>query len=269
MDTASLSPLSLYSQLGSDGAPLIVDARRDKAFADDGAMIAGAVRPDRDVKEFAAANARGRPLVVYCVHGHEVSQDAARALANAGYQASFLEGGIEAWRAAGLPTMRRRPEWRVPGGSRWITRERPKIDRIACPWLISRFIDPLARFEYVPADRVLAEARTREAIAYDLPGGTITHRGERCSFDALIEDFAIKDPALDRLATIVRGADTDRHDLAPQCAGLLAASLGLSRRFARDLEMLEHAMPMYDGLYAWCRAETEGVSERHSWTPPA
>ena len=101
MDTASLSPLSLYSQLGSDGAPLIVDARRDKAFADDDAMIAGAVRPDRDVKEFAAANARGRPLVVYCVHGHEVSQDAARALANAGYQASFLEGGIEAWRAAG------------------------------------------------------------------------------------------------------------------------------------------------------------------------
>ena len=165
--------------------------------------------------------------------------------------------------------MRLRPEWRVPGGSRWITRERPKIDRIACPWLISRFIDPLARFDYVAKERVLEEAKARDAVAYDLPGGAVTHRGERCSFDALIEDFSLRDAALDRLATIVRGADTDRLDLAPQCAGLLAASLGLSRRFARDLDMLDHAMPMYDGLYAWCRAEADGVGERHGWTPPA
>jgi hypothetical protein len=194
---------------------------------------------------------------------------AATTLAQAGHVASFLAGGIEAWRADGLPTIRSRPEWRVPGGSRWITRARPKIDRIACPWLVRRFIDPLATFDYVPADRVLDEATARQAVAYDIAGAPVTHRGERCSFDALIEDFGLSDPALERLALIVRGADTDRLDLAPQCAGLLAASLGLSQRFTDDHEMLEQAMPLYDGLYAWCRAEVEGVHEAHSWTAPA
>jgi hypothetical protein len=163
--------------------------------------------------------------------------------------------------------MRRQAQWRVPGGSRWITRERPKIDRIACPWLIRRFIDPLAAFHYVPTAQVIAEAALRNAVPYDLPGVAVTHRGERCSFDALLEDFELHDGALDRLADIVRGADTDRLDLSPQSAGLLAASLGLSRRHADDHEMLEHAMPLYDGLYAWCRAESEGSSERHGWNP--
>ena len=269
MDTASISSRSLYAQLGSDHAPLIFDVRRGEAFDSDDSMIAGALRPAGDLVSFARLHARGRPLAVYCVRGHEASQEAAGVLSRAGHEALFLEGGLEAWRAASFPTMRRRPEWHVPGGSRWITRERPKIDRVACPWLISRFIDPLARFDYVAKDRVLDEAKARDAVAYDLPGGAVTHRGERCSFDALIEDFALRDAALDHLATIVRGADTGRPDLAPQCAGLLAASLGLSQRFARDLEMLEHAMPMYDGLYAWCRAEADGAAERHGWTPPA
>jgi len=116
---------------------------------------------------------------------------------------------------------------------------------------------------------VMAEAQKRAAVPYDLPGAVVTHRGERCSFDALIEDFALSDPALDRLALIVRGADTDRLDLAPQSAGLLAASLGLSQRFTDDHEMLEQAMPLYDGLYAWCRAEVAGVHETHSWNAPA
>ena len=269
MDTVSIDSTTLYSQLGSARAPLLLDVRRPQAFDEDDRLIASALRPEGDLVAFANRVAAARPIVVYCVRGHEVGQDAARLLSQAGHQAWFLEGGIEAWRTAGLPTLIRRPEGRGPGGSRWITRERPKIDRIACPWLISRFIDPLARFEYVPAARVLDEAKARGAVAYDLPGAAVTHRGERCSFDALLEDFALTEPALDRLATIVRGADTDRHDLAPQCAGLLATSLGLSRRFARDLEMLEHAMPVYDGLYAWCRAECEGKSERHHWDPAA
>ena len=149
MDTASIPMRSLYSQLGSDRAPLIFDVRREQAFESDDSMIAGALRSAGDLVAFARLHARGRPLAVYCVRGHEVSQEAAHALSQAGHEAFFLEGGIEAWRAAGLPTMRRRPEWRVPGGSRWITRERPKIDRIACPWLISRFVDPLAHFDYV------------------------------------------------------------------------------------------------------------------------
>ena len=253
MDTVSIDSQTLHSRLGTARSPLILDARRQKAFDEDDVLVAAALRPEGDLVAFANRHAAGRPIVAYCVHGHEVSQDAARTLSRAGHEASFLEGGIAAWRAAGLPTIRRHPEWRVPGGSRWITRERPKIDRIACPWLIRRFIDPLARFEYVPAPRVLEEATARGAVPYDLPGAVVTHRGERCSFDALLEDFALSDPALDRLATIVRGADTGRPDLAPQCAGLLAASLDLSRRFADDLEMLEHGMPLYDELYAACR----------------
>jgi rhodanese-related sulfurtransferase len=253
MDNISTDSRTLHSQLGSPQAPLVLDVRRAPAFESDEHLIPAALRPAGDLVAFAAAHAAGRPIVVYCVRGHEVSQEAAGALSRAGYESAFLEGGLEAWRAAGLATMRRRPDWHVPGGSRWITRSRPKIDRIACPWLIRRFIDPLARFDYVPAERVMAEALERDAVPYDIAGAVVTHRGERCSFDALLEDFALSDPALDRLATIVRGADTDRLDLAPQCAGLLAASLDLSKRFERDHEMLEQAMPMYDDLYARCR----------------
>ncbi len=267
MDTVSIDSPSLFSHLGSPNAPLLLDVRRDAAFDADDRLIAGALRPPADLVEFAGRMAQGRQVVVYCVRGHEVSQDAASALRASGLAALYLVGGIEAWKAGKFPTVLRRPEWRVPGGSRWITRERPKIDRIACPWLIRRFIDPLATFEYVPAASVLAEAQARSAVAYDLPGAPVTHRGERCSFDALIEDFALDDPALARLATIVRGADTNRLDLAPECAGLLATSLGLSQRFSDDHEMLAHALPVYDGLYAWCRREIDGGNEPHRWEP--
>ncbi len=253
MDTVTIDSRSLYSQVGSPRAPLILDVRREKAFDEDPRMIAAALRPEGDLMAFAARHAVGRPIVVYCVRGHEVSQEAAGTLSRAGHDARFLEGGIEAWCAASLPTFQRRPDWRVPGGSRWITRERPKIDRVACPWLIQRFIDPLASFDYVPTPRVLDEAVARKAVPYDIPGAVVTHRGERCSFDALIEDFALHDAALDRLATIVRGADTNRLDLAPQSAELMATSLELSRRFADDHEMLTNAMPVYDELYARCR----------------
>ena len=269
MDTVSIDPLKLYSRLGAPDSPLVVDVRRDKAFAEDATMIAAAVRPGEDLVAFAKQHAARRAIVAYCVHGHEVSQEAARALSSAGYLASYLEGGIAAWVAAKLPTLRKRPEWRVPGGSRWITRERPKIDRVACPWLIQRFIDPRARFDYVPTQRVFEEAEARKAVPYDIPGAVVTHRDERCSFDALIEDFALHDGALDLLATIVRGADTGHLDLAPQCAGLVATSLGLSKRFADDHEMLAQALPVYDGLYAWCRSQCEGDRETHSWNVSA
>ena len=269
MDTVSIAPLALHSRLGAAGAPVVVDVRRTPAFEADGRIVPTALRPAGDVREIVAREARGRPVVVYCVHGHEVSREAAAELSRAGHDASFLEGGIEGWKAAGLATVRRQPRWHVPGGSRWITRERPKIDRIACPWLVRRFIDPLARFDYVPAARVLEEAAARDAIAYDTPGAPVTHRGERCSFDAILEDFDVHDAALDRLATIVRGADTDRLDLAPESAELLAVSRELSRRFADDHAMLEHAMPLYDGLYAWCRLGVTGAQEEKRWAPAA
>jgi len=148
--------------------------------------------------------------------------------------------------------------------SRWVTRERPKIDRIACPWLVLRFVDPKAEFLYVPTDQVISAGKTHEAEPYDIPGVRFSHRGERCSFDAFIEEFDLRDAALDRVATIVRGADTSRLDLAPQSAGLYAISLGLSDLFQDDHEMLRHGLVVYDALYAWA-ARLQG--ETHNWPP--
>jgi rhodanese-related sulfurtransferase len=253
MDTVSIDSRSLYRLLGSPRAPTLVDTRKDKAYDADDRLLPGALRTGPDPSAITPDHPRGRPIVVYCVYGHEVGQDAAAMLRAKGFDARYLEGGIDGWRKEGLPTIKRRPDWRVPGGSRWITRERPKIDRIACPWLVRRFLDPLARFDYVPRASVFDEARAREAIPYDIDDAVLTHRGERCSFDAFIEDFELHDAALDRLATIVRGADTGRPELAPQCSALLATSADLSRRYADDHEMLENAMPVYDALYAECR----------------
>jgi rhodanese-related sulfurtransferase len=270
MDTvASISIPSLRSLLGTPRAPLVVDVRKPPAFDADPLMIASALRRSHDaVDEWAAGLPRGRDVVVYCVHGHEVSQGAARALAARGVSARYLEGGIEAWKAAGAPVMRKAPDigHGSPAPTRWVTRERPKIDRVACPWLIRRFLDPLAAFDYVPPERVLDAARSTGAVPYDVPGVRFSHRGERCSFDAMLDDFALREPSLDALAVIVRGADTARLDLAPQAAGLLAVSLGLSRNFADDGDMLEAAMPVYDALYAWCR---EAQGEPHSWNYPS
>ena len=149
---------------------------------------------------------------------------------------------------------------------KWVTRERPKIDRIACPWLITRFIDKDAEFLYVPADQVLAVAETSGATPYDIPDVEYSHVGALCSFDAFISKYNLTDPALLQLAVIVRGADTARLDIAPQAAGLLALSLGLSHNFADDHAMLAQGMVMYDALYAWCRHTQQ---ETHSWNYPA
>ena len=137
---------------------------------------------------------------------------------------------------------------------KWVTRERPKIDRIACPWLIQRFIDREAEFLYVPAADVLQVAQETGATPYDIPGVEMGHVGERCSFDAFLAKYHLDDPALQKLATIIRGADTSRLDLTPQSAGLHAISLGLSRNFTDDHAMLRHGMVMYDALYAWCQS---------------
>ena len=149
---------------------------------------------------------------------------------------------------------------------KWVTRERPKIDRIACPWLIDRFIDDDPEFLYVPSDRVMKVAAETGAVPYDVPGVKFTHVGDHCSFDTFIVEYKLNDPALQRLAMIVRGADTSRHDLTPQSAGLFAISLGLGAVFPDDHEMLRHGMVLYDSLYAWCRS-LQG--ETHNWPPTA
>lgn len=147
---------------------------------------------------------------------------------------------------------------------KWVTRERPKIDRIACPWLIARFIDKDPEFLYVPSAKVLETAETSGAVPYDIPGVELSHVGELCSFDAFLGKYGLNDPALQQLAAIVRGADTSRLELTPQSPGLYALSLGLSAVYADDHEMLRHGMVMYDALYAWCK---HGQAETHNWPP--
>jgi len=147
---------------------------------------------------------------------------------------------------------------------RWITRERPKIDRVACPWLITRFIDPEAEFLFAPPAAVHARAAELNAIPYDVEGVELSHDGPFCSFDAFLRKYGLTDPALHELAVIIRGADTDRLDLAAQCAGLLAISLGLSQLFPNDHELLPHGLVLYDALYAWLQ---RAKGERHSWNP--
>jgi rhodanese-related sulfurtransferase len=260
---ASVTAAELRKSLQSNRPPLVIDVRRSERFLESQIMIDGALHRDpARIAEWRKGLPASSAVVVYCVHGHEVSQNAAKALREAGMEARFLEGGIEHWREEG-GALAAKPR---AAATRWVTRERPKIDRIACPWLIRRFIDPDAEFLYVPNADVKRAAQEREAVPYDIPEVAFSHDGERCSFDAFLRAFRLRDPALDALAVIVRGADTGRLDLAPQSAGLLAVSLGLSRLHQDDHEMLERGMAMYDALYAWCR---EGKDERHTWNPAA
>jgi rhodanese-related sulfurtransferase len=260
----SISAASLYDRIGTAGAPILIDVRRRPTFDDDEWMIVGAIRrPPDSVSEWGAALPPGNPVVVYCVHGQEVSRDTAASLCGIGLDARYLEGGIAGWAERKLPLRKK-----MPVGERgWVTRERPKIDRIACPWLIRRFVDPEANFLYVPTERVFDVARATGAVAYDIPGAEpFSHDGELCSFDLFLRVYGIEDPALNDLAIIVRGADTSRPELAPQAAGLLALSLGLSANFADDHQMLEHGLTMYDAFYAWCRSCQD---EKHNWNPAA
>lgn len=262
---ASITAAELKSALAGSELPLVIDVRTPAAFRSAPDMAAGALRRDpATVPAWAKELPRASSVVVYCVHGHEVSQGVAQALRELGIAARYLEGGLEeGWRASGGELMTKPRE----AATRWVTRERPKIDRIACPWLIARFVDPEAEFLYAPSKEVLRVAKEQEAIPYDIPDVTFSHDGELCSFDAFLKTYRLAgDPALAQLAVIVRGADTARLELAPQAAGLLALSLGLSRKFADDLEMLRHGMVMYDALYAWCK---EGQDEMHTWNPAA
>jgi rhodanese-related sulfurtransferase len=248
----SVSPSELYARLGRAAAPVLLDVRRGDAFEQAASLIIGAVhRPPDDVEQWASDIPFGRPVVAYCAHGHEVSQGVAESLRRAGIKAAYLDGGMAGWQDAGLPTRKKLGSIE----NKWVTRERPKIDRIACPWLISRFINPFAEFLYVPLEEVAATAKETGATAYDVKNVHFGHVGDRCTFDAIIRTFEIRDQALDHLANIVRGADTSRPDLALQCEGLLAISYGLSANYPSDHEMLKHGMVIYDALYRWCRSQ--------------
>ena len=258
---ASISVDKLARLVGTPLSPVLIDVRDAEARAAEPHIVPGSLgRPWQQAGQWLP-DLKGHAFVVTCAAGGAKSEGVAALLRTAGHNAEILEGGIAAWREAGLPTM---PLATLPSASPslWVTRVRPKIDRIACPWLIQRFVDPLARFLFVSASEVSAVAERFDAIPFDIEGVHWSHRGELCTFDVMIDEFGLTFPALQKLATIVRGADTARPDLAPEVAGLLAVSLGLSRMYADDLEQLDAGMLVYDALYRWCR---DAGDETHNW----
>lgn len=250
--------------VGTPNAPVLVDVCIDEDFGEDPRLIPGSFRhPFRDVAGLAP-DLTGKRVIVICQKGRKLSQGAAAILRDFGIGAESLAGGIVAWRDAGEPMVpaAKLPKLNAEGRTVWVTRHRPKIDRVACPWLIRRFVDPRALFLFVAPSEVLDVAEKFEATPFDVEDVFWSHRGERCSFDVMIEEFALTTEPLLRLATIVRGADTNRHDLAPEVAGLLAASLGLSRMYRDDLAQLEAGMLLYDAFYRWAR---DAMDEGHDW----
>lgn len=266
---AAISPDKLARLIGTPRAPLIIDVREADALSGDPRLLPGSVHFPYETAQTWAAGYRGQSVAVACQRGKKLAEGAAAWLRHFGATAEIVEGGFEAWRDAGLPLvpLAAIPRRNADGSTLWVTRARPKIDRIACPWLIRRFVDPSAVFLFVAPAEVVAVAERFGATPFDIEGVPFSHRGDLCTFDVMLEEFGLTTPALARLATIVRGADTARLDLAPEVAGLLAASLGLSRMFSDDLEQLEAGLLLYDAFYRWSRDATD---ETHNWpAPPA
>jgi rhodanese-related sulfurtransferase len=256
----------LVRLMGTPACPSLIDVQTDEDFAAAPRLVPSAVRRPWAKAADWAPEFDGRSAVVICQKGLKLSQGVAAWLRHAGVPAEVLEGGALAWGEAGLPMV---PDGKLPardakGRTVWVTRARPKVDRIACPWLIRRFVDPQAVFLFVNPAEVPAVAERFGAVPFDIEGEGVfwSHRGELCTFDVMIDEFGLHTPAMDRLAMIVRGADTARPDLAPEAPGLLAASLGLSRMFAEDLPQLEAGMLLYDAFYRWCR---DATAETHNW----
>jgi rhodanese-related sulfurtransferase len=260
----SISSEKLSRLIGTANAPTLIDVRLEEDFAVDPRLIPGASRrPHVEVQEWAS-QLTGQSVVVVCQKGQKLSEGVAAWLRHGNIAAEILEGGHVGWKQADLPTV---PAGKIPkrdgrGRTVWVTRSRPKIDRIACPWLIKRFVDPSAVFLFVTASEVESVAERFDATPFDIENVFWSHRGELCTFDVMVEEFGLATPPLQRLATMVRAADTGRLDLSPEAPGLLAASLGLSRMYDDDLEQLSAGMLLYDAFFRWCRDATK---ETHNW----
>ena len=257
--------VSQFARLvGLPNAPVLIDVRIPEDIAADPRFIpCTEYRSHKNVAEWAGAYA-GRDVVISCHKGLKLSQGVAAWMRHEGINAQTLEGGFVAWAAAGLPLVNPTslPPRRADGRSVWVTRARPKIDRIACPWLIRRYVDPKAVFLFVDASEVSAVAERFDATPFDIDGVFWSHREAECTFDLMIREFGLVSEPLQKLAMIVRAADTGRLDLVPQAAGFLAASLGLSRMFRDDLAQLDAGMLLYDAMFRWCR---DASDETHTW----
>ena len=262
----AISADKLVRLVGTPNCPALIDVRTGDEYEADPRLIPGSLqRPPANLSGWAG-EFLGRSAIVICESGGEASEGAAAWLRHAGVPADILEDGFEGWRKARLPLLAtaRLPRPDGQGRTVWVTRARPKVDRIACPWLIRRFVDPRAVFLFVAPSEVRNVAKRFAAAPFDIEDAFFGHHGEGCTFDAMIEAFDLATEPLLRLAAIVRGADTNRMDLAPQAAGLLAASLGLSRMYADDLVQLEAGFALYDAFYRWCRDAKEETHILHS-----
>jgi rhodanese-related sulfurtransferase len=264
---ASIAPDKLARLLGTPKAPLVIDVRTSDDFSADPRVIPTSLHLPFAEAEKWAVSYKGKSVAVSCQRGKNLAEGAAAWLRHHGAVAEVVDGGFEAWRDASLPLVpiAALPKRASNGATVWVTRSRPKIDRVACPWVIRRFVDPEAVFLFVAPAEVSAVADRFNATPFDVDGVFWSHRDELCTFDVMVQEFGLQSPALGRVAAIVRGADTDRLDLAPQAAGLLAVSLGLSRMYADDLEQVEAGMLIYDALFRWARDATE---ETHNWPNP-
>jgi rhodanese-related sulfurtransferase len=269
MTTISVDKLARL--IGTPNCPALVDVRTDDDYKADPRLIPGSMRRSHADLSAWTAEFVGRSAIAICQRGAKLSEGAAAWLRHSGVSADALEHGFEGWRKAGLPLVitTRMPPLDDQKRTVWVTRARPKVDRIACPWLIRRFVDPRAVFLFVAPAEVEGVAERFSATPFDVEGVFWSHRSETCTFDLMVEEFGLETDPLLRLAAIVRGADTGRMDAAPQAAGLLAASLGLSRMYAEDLAQLEAGMMLYDAFYRWCRDATEETHTWHSKKPGA
>lgn len=263
-----ITPQQLLRLIGTPDCPAIVDICIGPDFAEDPYLIPGSFRhPHTDIAGLVD-RLKGRPCVIVCQKGLKLSQGLTAWLRSEGIAAEYLSGGMYGWRdTKGAPRV---PAGALPapveGATLWVTRHRPKIDRIACPWLIRRFVDPAARFLFVAPPEVAGVADRYGATPFDVEDVFWSHRGEYCTFDTMLSEFALETEALGRMAEIIRGADTNRHDLTPQSAGLLALSVGLSRQYRDDQAQMEAGLAIYDALYRWAR---DGINEGHDWPTAA
>lgn len=259
-----ITPKQLLRLIGTPECPAIIDVTLPEDVAENPYLIPGAIQfPHTDVSGLVSYLA-GRRSVIVCQKGKKLSRGVAAWLASEGLASESLQGGNLGWQAtADAPRI---PLSTIPAKKNdqtlWVTRHRPKIDRIACPWLIRRFVDPHARFLFVAPSEVINVADRFEATPFDVEDVFWSHRGEFCTFDTMVDEFGLKTTALDRLASVVRAADTNKHDLAPAAAGLLAISVGLSRRFKDDQQQMLAGFEVYDALYRWAR---DGFDEGHDW----
>lgn len=255
-----ISAAQLFRLIGTPDAPVVLDVRVAEDLAADPFVIPTARLVAHDAVGDLTSGLFGRRVVVVCHRGRKLSHGAAALLRSHGVEAETLTDGAEGWARAGHI---RTPLAARGGTDLLVTRARPKIDRIACPWLIRRFVNTQARVLYVPASEVLAVADRFGATACDVPDAPFTHRGENTTFDDMLDHFGLAaDPGLAAMSLVIRAADTNRHDLSPQAAGLLALSVGLSRQYRADQDQLAAGMTLYDALYRWAR---DGQDEGHDW----